>query len=247
MTSRLVGIFVCKVIAEFILLIIKYFLERMYANMGILTDKFSKKQFGEIGEYRPSFYQLDAMVVDGPLSFHNPLENADYSEKKTAGRIVLKGTQGEFWPVGPEKLVGPEAKYRLEDGKTAISDLSELKSGHTLDDENFTRISTPLDPAERAKSVTYAMEFSEDNSDMHFCIETDWGDKLYPQQGDRICYGTPEFPADLVGCWTVNSKVFEATYEFNTPIEKTLADAVLDGTDTVDITTPDADEKDICE
>lgn len=172
------------------------------------------KNLGEVKKYYSAYYKLDAMVVCGELpTFKNPFENATYSPDQTADKIILKGTKGEFWPVGPEKFIGEKAKYTLADGETRITDLSELSQGCTLDDENFTKISTPKSVAERKKSITYAAEFMEDNTDCHFYLITDRGDKLYPQKGDKICYWAPEFPDDLKDCWSVNKEIFGDIYE----------------------------------
>ena len=148
-------------------------------------------------------YPVQAMMVSKETSFHNDLEEVDYTVTDDGVTVVLKGTVGEMWA---SKLPSVQSSY-TKPGGDAIADTDFAEKDVFID-----IVSIP------APGSCYAMFVPNKVS---VKVETAWGDVLHANHpnadhgdGDYIvCRAGEDGEPDLSDVWVVNGLVFPKTYD----------------------------------
>ena len=148
-------------------------------------------------------YTIQAMMVSGEFSFHNDLEGTDYTVTDDGDTVVLRGTVGEMWPTGVEKVM---SSYIKPDGCRIEKDDFSPR------DEFIDITSIP------ASDSRYAMHVPVNIS---VTVETSSGDILHTSlpevpHGDGdflVCEISEDGTPDLSDIWVVNGSVFPNTYD----------------------------------
>ena len=125
-------------------------------------------------------YTIQAMMTDSELSFHNELEDADYSVTDDAETVVLKGTRGEMWTSPLSKVI---CTYTKPDG-CALCEADFSDRGTYID-----IVTIP------ALDSNYAMFVPEEVS---VTVETAWGDTLHTNL-DNAPHGKGDYLVCNVG------------------------------------------------
>ena len=169
---------------------------------------------------RKKEYTIQAMMVSGEFSFHNDLEGTDYTVTDDGRTVVLKGTMGEMWPAGIEKVM---SSYTKPDGSRIGKD-------------DFTPRNEFIDiTAVPASGSRYAMHVPVDVS---VTVETSSGDILHTSLPDvphgdgdfLVCEISEDGMPDLTDLWVVNGSVFPDTYDlshYDTDMEQTESERYM--------------------
>ena len=147
-------------------------------------------------------YTVRAGTVSAELSFHNELENADYTVRDDGETVVLKGTAGEMWTSPLSKVV---RTYTKPDG-------SRLSEADFAVKDSFIDIVTVSAP-----DSNFAMFVPKE---ITVTVKTACGDILHANlpgvphgKGDRlVCNAGKDGRPDLSDIWVVNGKIFSDTY-----------------------------------
>ena len=151
---------------------------------------------GKAKAFMPSHYNLKLMKVAEAHDYANEFGEGEYHLE--AGEPKLEGTRGEHWSPEWKKIL---KKYLMEDGTSIVPDA--LPAGV------YVTIQTNPDPAERRKSVTWAMD-AYVISEQPFVV----GKLTIDPNVDMLCMGGDEQGPNLEwGCWPVKKVIFQDTYE----------------------------------
>ena len=147
-------------------------------------------------------YTIQGKMVSAPTKVYNNLEDVHYTAEPNGQDVVLKGTGGEEWVTGLEKVMKTYTKA----------------DGSALTAEDFVA-DTYIDLKTKAEPDTnYAMFIP---SDVQVIVETSWGDVLTanrPQvphgEGDYlVCAVGEDGQPNLADVWVVNGATFPNTYD----------------------------------
>lgn len=151
---------------------------------------------------RKKHYRIQGMMVSKDTSFHNDLEDVDYTVTDDGITVVLKGTVGEMWTSKLHKVV---STYTKPDGST-------LTESDFADKDKFVDICT----ISESDTTNYAMKVP---SDVSVTVETAWGDVLHTNRpnaphgkGDYLVCGMKDGKPNVNDVWVVNGAVFPNTY-----------------------------------
>ena len=147
-------------------------------------------------------YAVDAMMVSGPFSFRNELEEADYDAENDGGTVVLRGTQGEMWTAPLAKVA--KTYRRLGGGAVTAADFAER--------DVWLRLETIP-----AVDTNFAMFVPRE---IRLTAETSGGTVLTANGGSAphgagdflVCRALNGAPDDS-GIWVVNGAIFPGTYD----------------------------------
>ena len=147
-------------------------------------------------------YTVQAKTVSGVLSFHNDLEEADYTVTDDGETVVLKGTAGEMWTSSLAKVI---STYTRPDG-------SRLTEADLAVKDRFIDITAVPTP-----DTHFAMFVPKDIS---VTVITSRGNVLHTNLpkaphgcGDYlVCKAGGEGKPDLSDVWVVNGMIFPETY-----------------------------------
>ena len=148
-------------------------------------------------------YQIQGMMVSKPASFHNDLEEADYTAEDDGVTVVLKGTVGEMWT---SKLPRVLQTYTKPDGSA-------------LTEEDFAEKDVFIDLLSiPSPDTNYAMFVP---ADISVTVTTGSGSVLHTNlptaphgNGDYlICRIKADGQPDESDIWVLNGEVFENTYD----------------------------------
>ncbi|WP_317380979.1 hypothetical protein, partial [uncultured Intestinimonas sp.] len=147
-------------------------------------------------------YTIQGKMVSAPTEVYNNLEDVHYTAEPNGQDVVLKGTGGEEWVTGLEKVMKTYTKA----------------DGSALTAEDFVA-DTYIDLKTKAEPDTnYAMFIP---ADVQVIVETSWGDVLTanrPQvphgEGDYlVCAVGEDGQPNLADVWVVNGATFPNTYD----------------------------------
>lgn len=164
-------------------------------------EQYVKEHLGDFFLTGKKDYNMQVGIADKEQTFHNPLEDADYTVKP--GDIILKGTVGEMWTTKLEKAL---KTYKMPDGTPLTEEYLNQHRGSFVDVKS-----------EGAPNTNFALRVPEDIS---FIVPTSWAELTINKPGiDNglggmlVCrpdkFGRP----DLSDVWVVNGKIFETTYD----------------------------------
>ncbi|MBR2684273.1 MAG: hypothetical protein IKE22_13530 [Atopobiaceae bacterium] len=148
-------------------------------------------------------YTVQAMMVSQELSFHNDLEDVDYTVDDDGVTVVLRGSAGEMWA---SELSSVQSTYTKPDG-------SEIRK------EDFAEKDAYIDiVAKPAPDSCYAMFVPVDQ---RVLVETSWGDELHANHPDvehgdgdyLVCRVGADGEPDLSDVWVVNGTLFSTRYD----------------------------------
>lgn len=164
-------------------------------------EQYVKEHLGDFFLTGKKDYNMQVGIADKEQTFHNPLEDADYTVKP--GDIILKGTVGEMRTTKLEKAL---KTYKMPDGTPLTEEYLNQHRGSFVDVKS-----------EGAPNTNFALRVPEDIS---FIVPTSWAELTVNKPGiDNghggmlVCrpdkFGRP----DLNDVWVVNGKIFETTYD----------------------------------
>lgn len=148
-------------------------------------------------------YTIQGMMVSKDTSFHNDLENVDYTATDDGESVVLKGTVGEQWVTKLEKVL---KTYTKADGSALTEkDFTENK-------DTFIDIKTKAEPNTNFACFVPA--------DVRLTVNTAWGDVLHVNDpasehgyGDYLVCPNKDGKPDFSDVWVVNGAIFGNTYD----------------------------------
>ena len=148
-------------------------------------------------------YPVQGMMVSRETSFHNDLEEVDYTAEDDGVTVVLKGTVGEMWT---SKLSRVLETYTKPDGSA-------------LTEEDFARKDVFIDLLSIPSPDTNYSMFVP--ADISVTVTTPSGAVLHTNlpsaphgNGDYlICRMSAEGEPDLSDVWVLNGAVFSNTYD----------------------------------
>lgn len=148
-------------------------------------------------------YSVQAMMVSGETSFHNDLEETDYTVTDDGVTVILKGSVGEMWASKLPKVISTYTK----------PDHSALCEEDFAEKDTWVEIITRPEP-----DAYYAMYVP-----LHIIVtvETAWGDILHTNMptaphgdGDYlVCRAGEDGNPDLSDVWILNCVVFPEYYD----------------------------------
>ena len=148
-------------------------------------------------------YTIQGMMVSKETSFHNELENVDYTATDDGESVVLKGTVGEQWVAKLSKVL---ETYTKADG----TDLTE--EDFTGSKDTFIDLKTKAEPDTNFACFVPA--------DVRLTVNTAWGDVLHVNDpssehgyGDYLVCPNKDGAPDFSDVWVVNGAVFPNTYD----------------------------------
>ena len=158
-------------------------------------------------------YTIQGMMVSKETSFHNDLENTDYTVTDDGVSVVLKGTVGEQWVTKLEKVISTYTK----------------PDGSALTAEDFAGKDTFIDLKTKAAPDTNFACFVP--VDVRISINTAWGDVLHVNDpaaehgaGDYLVCPNKDGKPDFSDVWVVNGAIFAKTYDTSrAPVTGTVA------------------------
>ena len=148
-------------------------------------------------------YTIQGMMVSKETSFHNELENVDYTATDDGESVVLKGTVGEQWVTKIDKVL---ETYTKADG-TALT-----AEDFTGSKDTFIDLKTKAEPDTNFACFVPA--------DVRLTVNTAWGDVLHVNDpssehgyGDYLVCPNKDGAPDFSDVWVVNGAVFPNTYD----------------------------------
>ena len=148
-------------------------------------------------------YTIQGMMVSKETSFHNELENVDYTATDDGESVVLKGTVGEQWVTKIDKVL---ETYTKADG-TALTE-----EDFTGSKDTFIDLKTKAEPDTNFACFVPA--------DVRLTVNTAWGDVLHVNDpssehgyGDYLVCPNKDGAPDFSDVWVVNGAVFPNTYD----------------------------------
>ena len=148
-------------------------------------------------------YTIQGMMVSKETSFHNELENVDYTATDDGESVVLKGTVGEQWVTKQSK--GQETDTTA--GGTALT-----AEDFTGSKDTFIDLKTKAEPDTNFACFVPA--------DVRLTVNTAWGDVLHVNDpssehgyGDYLVCPNKDGAPDFSDVWVVNGAVFPNTYD----------------------------------
>lgn len=148
-------------------------------------------------------YTIQGMMVSQEISFHNDLENVDYTVADDGESVVLKGTVGEQWVTKLEKVL---ETYTKADG-TALT-----AEDFTGSKDTFIDLKTKAEPDTNFACFVPA--------DVRLTLNTAWGDVLHVNDpvsehgyGDYLVCPNKDGAPDFSDVWVVNGAIFANTYD----------------------------------
>ena len=148
-------------------------------------------------------YTIQGMLVSKETSFHNELENVDYTATDDGESVVLKGTVGEQWVTKIDKVL---ETYTKADG-TALTE-----EDFTGSKDTFIDLKTKAEPDTNFACFVPA--------DVRLTANTAWGDVLHVNDpssehgyGDYLVCPNKDGAPDFSDVWVVNGAVFPNTYD----------------------------------
>ena len=154
-------------------------------------------------------YAIQGMMVSKDTSFHNDLENVDYTATDDGESVVLKGTVGEQWVTKLSKVL---ETYTKADGSALTEqDFTEHK-------DTFIDLKTKAEPDTNFACFVPA--------DVRLTVNTAWGDVLHVNDpasehgyGDYLVCPNKDGQPDFSDVWVVNGAIFANTYDTaNAPV-----------------------------
>ena len=154
-------------------------------------------------------YAIQGMMVSKDTSFHNDLENVDYTATDDGESVVLKGTVGEQWVAKLSKVL---ETYTKADGSALTEqDFTEHK-------DTFIDLKTKAEPDTNFACFVPA--------DVRLTVNTAWGDVLHVNDpasehgyGDYLVCPNKDGQPDFSDVWVVNGAIFANTYDTaNAPV-----------------------------
>ena len=148
-------------------------------------------------------YAVQAMMVSKETSFHNDLEEADYTVTDDGITVIIKGTAGELWTNSITKVM---TTYTKPDG-------SEISAADFEPKDTFIDlVSIP------SEDSNYAMHVP---TDISVTVTTARGNVLHTNlpaaphgDGDYlVCRVGNDQTPDLSDVWVLNAAVFPNTYD----------------------------------
>lgn len=148
-------------------------------------------------------YTIQGMMVSRDTTFHNDLENVDYTATDDGESVVLKGTVGEQWVTKLSKVLETYTKA----------------NGTALKAEDFTGSKdTFIDLKTKAQPDTNFACFVP--KDVRLTVNTAWGDVLHVNDpvsehgyGDYLVCPNKDGKPDFSDVWVVNGAIFANTYD----------------------------------
>ncbi len=159
-------------------------------------------------------YTIQGMMVSKDTSFHNDLENVDYTATDDGESVVLKGTVGEQWVTKLSKVL---ETYTKADGSALTEkDFTENK-------DTFIDLKTKAEPDTNFACFVPA--------DVRLTVNTAWGDVLHVNDpasdhgyGDYLVCPNKDGKPDFSDVWVVNGAIFANTYDTtNAPVVGSVA------------------------
>ena len=160
-------------------------------------------------------YTIQGMMVSKETSFHNELENVDYTATDDGESVVLKGTVGEQWVAKLSKVL---ETYTKADG-TALT-----AEDFTGSKDTFIDLKTKAEPDTNFACFVPA--------DVRLTVNTAWGDVLTANRAEvphgdgdyLVCTVDDAGQPNLSDVWVVNGEIFPDTYDM-TNAQSSQADA----------------------
>ena len=155
-------------------------------------------------------YSVLAMMVSRETSFHNDLEETDYTVTDDGVTVILKGSVGEMWASKLPKVISTYTK----------PDHSALCEEDFAEKDSWVEIITLPEP-----NAYYAMYVP---LNIILTVETSWGDILHTNmptaphgEGDYlVCRAGEDGNPDLSDVWILNGVLFPEYYDTSRcPIE----------------------------
>lgn len=148
-------------------------------------------------------YTVHAMMVSKETSFHNELEDVDYTVADDETTVILKGTAGEMWTSQLSKIM---EGYTKPDG-------SRLRQADFAKRDVFIELVTIPSP-----DSNYAMFVP---GSISVTVETGWGNVLHTNlptaphgEGDYlVCRVGEDGEPDVADVWVVNGVLFPENYD----------------------------------
>ena len=148
-------------------------------------------------------YTIQGMMVSKDTTFHNDLENVDYTATDDGESVVLKGTVGEQWVTKLSKVL---ETYTKADG-TALK-----AEDFTSSKDTFIDLKTKAEP-----DTNFACFVPKD---VRLTVNTAWGDVLHVNDpvsehgyGDYLVCPNKDGKPDFSDVWVVNGAIFANTYD----------------------------------
>ena len=148
-------------------------------------------------------YTIQGMMVSKDTTFHNDLENVDYTATDDGESVVLKGTVGEQWVTKLSKVL---ETYTKADG-TALK-----AEDFTNSKDTFIDLKTKAEP-----DTNFACFVPKD---VRLTVNTAWGDVLHVNDpvsehgyGDYLVCPNKDGKPDFSDVWVVNGAIFANTYD----------------------------------
>ncbi|HIY21554.1 MAG TPA: S-layer homology domain-containing protein [Candidatus Flavonifractor merdigallinarum] len=148
-------------------------------------------------------YTIQGMMVSKDTTFHNDLENVDYTATDDGESVVLKGTVGEQWVTKLSKVL---ETYTKADGSALTAE------DFTSQKDTFIELKT------KAESDTNFACFVP--ADVRLSVNTAWGDVLHVNDpaaehgyGDYLVCPNVDGKPDFSDVWVVNGAIFGSTYD----------------------------------
>ena len=148
-------------------------------------------------------YPVQAMMVSGKTTFHNALEDVEYTVVDDGETVILKGVAGELWT---SSLPRVQSTYTKPDG-------SQVSPADFAEKDTFIDLVAIPSPGSY-----YAMHVPLDVS---VTVETGGGNILHANlpgvshgRGDYlVCRVGEDGKPDLSDVWVVNGEIFPANYD----------------------------------
>ncbi len=148
-------------------------------------------------------YTIQGMMVSQETSFHNDLENVDYTVTDDGESVVLKGTVGEQWVTKVDKVI---ETYTKADGSALTAEDFTSSKGTFID------LKTKAEP-----DTNFACFVPVDT---RLTLNTAWGDVLHVNDpsaehgyGDYLVCPNVDGQPDFSDVWVVNGAIFASTYD----------------------------------
>lgn len=148
-------------------------------------------------------YTIQGMMVSQETSFHNDLENVDYTVTDDGESVVLKGTVGEQWVTKVDKVI--ETYTKADGSALTAEDLANSK-------DTFIDLKTKAEPDTNFACFVPA--------DIRLTLNTAWGDVLHVNDpsaehgyGDYLVCPNVDGEPDFSDVWVVNGAIFANTYD----------------------------------
>ena len=148
-------------------------------------------------------YPVQAMMVSGETTFHNALEDVDYTVVDDGVTVILKGVVGEMWTSSLSRV---QSTYAKPDG-------SEISAADfAVKDAFIDLVAVPRPESNYAIHVPLEVSVT---------VETGGGDVLHANlagvphgDGDYlVCNVGADGQPDLSDVWVLNGVVFQSNYD----------------------------------